>query len=140
MNINKKIEEIRQKPEHIRMRYLWASVGFCMVIIIAIWILSIKTMFQDNATKEDLSKIQQSFSTTKEKTSQSIQELAPNEGLYKAPSTEQPQARYQPPISESDISKKESETVEEPRSDINDSSTMQSDQKTTTNFPISQTK
>lgn len=41
MDISKKIEEIRQKPEHIRIRYVWGSVAVSMVMIIIIWIFSL---------------------------------------------------------------------------------------------------
>lgn len=40
MNIYEKIEEIRNKPEHIRMRYVWLLMAFSMVIILTIWIIS----------------------------------------------------------------------------------------------------
>ncbi len=45
MDIGKKIEEIRNKPEHIREKYVWLSVGICMVLIFGIWLFSFKTMF-----------------------------------------------------------------------------------------------
>lgn len=41
MDISKKIEEIRQKPEHVRIRYVWGSVAVSMVLIIIIWIFSL---------------------------------------------------------------------------------------------------
>lgn len=51
MNINKKIEEIRNKPEHIRLRYVWGSVGACMLFVLVLWVFSvretIKTMSKD---------------------------------------------------------------------------------------------
>jgi predicted PurR-regulated permease PerM len=40
MNIKEKIEEIRKKPEHIRMRYVWGSLAISMFFIIIIWIFS----------------------------------------------------------------------------------------------------
>jgi hypothetical protein len=46
MSIHTKIEEIRGKPEHIRMRYLLGSVAFSMLIIIVLWVFSITTSFQ----------------------------------------------------------------------------------------------
>jgi hypothetical protein len=42
MDINRKIEEIRQKPEHIRLRYIWGLVSISMLFVIIIWVLSIK--------------------------------------------------------------------------------------------------
>lgn len=43
MNIQKKIEEIKKKPEHIRIRYVWFLTAFCMFFILLIWEISIKT-------------------------------------------------------------------------------------------------
>ncbi|MFZ5982380.1 MAG: hypothetical protein ACOYS2_02325 [Patescibacteria group bacterium] len=40
MSIYEKIEEIRRKPEHIRLRYVWIMVGISFFIIILIWGLS----------------------------------------------------------------------------------------------------
>lgn len=42
MSIYDKLEEIRKKPEHIRMRYVWMMVIISMVFVIAIWIFSLK--------------------------------------------------------------------------------------------------
>jgi hypothetical protein len=43
MNIYDKIEEIRQKPEYIRKRYVWFCVIVSMVIVLGIWTLSLKS-------------------------------------------------------------------------------------------------
>lgn len=45
MNISDKIEEIRQKPEHERMRYVWGMVSVSMFFVIIIWIVSLKDNF-----------------------------------------------------------------------------------------------
>ena len=42
MNIQDKIEEIRQKPEHERMRYVWIMVSVSMFFVIIIWVVSLK--------------------------------------------------------------------------------------------------
>jgi len=52
MNIVKKIEEIRKKPEHIREKYVWVAVGICMVFIFAMWISSFRTIFKGNEMVE----------------------------------------------------------------------------------------
>lgn len=53
MNINRKIEEIRRQPEHIRLRYVWGSVAISMLIIIALWIFSLASLFHgDNKNSE----------------------------------------------------------------------------------------
>ena len=60
MGIKEKIEEIRSKPEHIRMRYVWGSVAVSMIFIIIIWIFSILTMFNNSSSQSqspDLSPI-----------------------------------------------------------------------------------
>ena len=42
MDLNEKIKEIRNKPEYVRIRYVWGAVGVCMFFILALWIFSIK--------------------------------------------------------------------------------------------------
>ncbi|MFA6183916.1 MAG: hypothetical protein WC682_02320 [Parcubacteria group bacterium] len=46
MSLIDKIEEIRQKPEHEKIRYVWAMVAICMFFVIFIWIFSVKSMFR----------------------------------------------------------------------------------------------
>jgi hypothetical protein len=48
MYINRKIEEIRQKPEHIRMRYVWLMMAISMLLIISIWIFSFKSNIESS--------------------------------------------------------------------------------------------
>lgn len=43
--IEKKVEEIRQKPEHIRKRYVWFWVIAIMIIVIFIWVISMQITF-----------------------------------------------------------------------------------------------
>jgi predicted PurR-regulated permease PerM len=43
MNLQDKIDEIRQKPEHIRLRYVWVLTAISMIFVIIIWILSAKS-------------------------------------------------------------------------------------------------
>jgi hypothetical protein len=49
MNITKKIEEIREQPEHIRLRWVWGCVAFSMFVILAVWIFSVTAMFKKNS-------------------------------------------------------------------------------------------
>ena len=42
MDINKKIEEIKQKPEHIRMRYAIILSASSVFILFLFWIISFK--------------------------------------------------------------------------------------------------
>jgi hypothetical protein len=41
MNLYEKIEEIRAKPEHVRVRYVWAMVAISMLFVLLIWAFSI---------------------------------------------------------------------------------------------------
>lgn len=43
MDIHEKIEEIRQKPEHIRMNYVIFCVILSMLLLIVFWGFSIKS-------------------------------------------------------------------------------------------------
>lgn len=45
-----KVEEIRKKPEHIRMRYVWFFVAVSMLFVIIIWIFSLVTSQQNTRT------------------------------------------------------------------------------------------
>ena len=49
MGLYKKIEGIRQKPEHIRMRFVWAMVTISMLLVIMIWFFSLKNEQQKDA-------------------------------------------------------------------------------------------
>lgn len=42
MGIYDKIEQIRQKPEHVRLRYVWICVAVSMVLVVFIWAISLK--------------------------------------------------------------------------------------------------
>lgn len=42
MGLSQKLEEIKQKPEHIRIRYVWISVLVSMFLIVIIWFFSIQ--------------------------------------------------------------------------------------------------
>ena len=92
MNIYDKIEEIRHKPDHIRIRYVWSCVAVSMVIVIAIWALSLKSrqyqtqtegqvagqasIFDElKAQKENLSQYQQEMSAAKGNLEKNLQEV-----------------------------------------------------------------
>lgn len=53
MNISRKIEEIREKPEHIRMRYVWGGVAISMFFIVIIWIFSLSESFKSNDSNKN---------------------------------------------------------------------------------------
>ena len=44
-----KVEAIRQEPEHVRMRYVMFCVGGSMVVIVGIWLLSVRESFTRTA-------------------------------------------------------------------------------------------
>jgi len=46
MDLIGKIEKIRQKPEHIRVRYVWFCVAVSMIFVLTIWIFSMKSQLQ----------------------------------------------------------------------------------------------
>jgi hypothetical protein len=50
MDIQKKIEEIRRKPEYIRLRWTWGLTAICALFVVIIWILSIR--IQTGKTEE----------------------------------------------------------------------------------------
>jgi len=43
--IEKKVDDIREQPEHVRMRYVWLAVSIAMFLIIFIWLVSLRTSF-----------------------------------------------------------------------------------------------
>ena len=51
MDFESKIEEIRQKQEHIRLRYVWALVTISMIFVLLIWFFSLKAD-RDNSRKK----------------------------------------------------------------------------------------
>ena len=55
MNIQDKIDEIRKKPEHIRIRYVWMWVAICMVFIVTIWIISIIAQNKESESENNFS-------------------------------------------------------------------------------------
>lgn len=52
-NISDKIEQIRKKPEHIRIRYVWGCVAASMVLIVVIWFFSIAAMLKKEMPQND---------------------------------------------------------------------------------------
>lgn len=53
MNLHRKIEEIRQKPEKERMRYVQVAVFVSMFLIVMIWLMSF-TLFRNNNNQPSL--------------------------------------------------------------------------------------
>ena len=42
----RKIEEIRQRPEHVRVWYAWVSVAVVMFFVLVIWIFTLQENFR----------------------------------------------------------------------------------------------
>jgi len=53
MGLIEKIEEIRKKPDYIKLRYVWFFVIICMILIIAIWFFSLRTDLSEMSQKEN---------------------------------------------------------------------------------------
>jgi heme exporter protein D len=56
MNINKKIEQIRHQPEHVRVRYVWICVAISMLVVLMFWFFSIASMFAEEKNNSDQNK------------------------------------------------------------------------------------
>lgn len=47
IDFNKKLQDIRSKPERERMHYVYGAAGIAMTFVIFIWILSLQVTFHD---------------------------------------------------------------------------------------------
>lgn len=66
MNLSEKIEEIKRKPEHVRLRYVWFFVAVSMVGILAIWVFSLKANIGNVSSGIDNVRSANDFSTVAE--------------------------------------------------------------------------
>lgn len=74
--IIEKIEEIRQKPEHVRVWYAWTAVLVVMFFVIIIWIFTLQENLRGSSPVEDVKKIQERIpSTDMEQQKQSLEEI-----------------------------------------------------------------
>lgn len=78
MDINSKIEEIRRKPEHIRVRYFWATMIISIIFVLFLWIFSLKEnlssiSIQNESTSEITEQIKEEFSNTQSSITDSFQ-------------------------------------------------------------------
>ncbi len=48
VSIKQKIAEINRKPEHVRLKFMYAAVFFCMIFVIIVWIMSVKINFSSS--------------------------------------------------------------------------------------------
>ena len=65
-SIEEVIEEVKQKPEAMRRRYMYGCVAVAMVIVIAIWLLSVMQSFQ--SASEDVTAVKNQVTNTFPKT------------------------------------------------------------------------
>jgi hypothetical protein len=93
MKLAEKIETIRQKPEHIRLRYVWFLVVLCMTFIFIIWIFSLKgkpvsaPVIQDNIISPDLT---EEFQAQKESWQETQQQFKNSLNEVQKPQSEPP--------------------------------------------------
>lgn len=78
MDINSKIEEIRRKPEHIRVRYFWVTMIISIIFVLFLWIFSLKEnlssiSIQNESTSEITEQIKEEFSNTQSSITDSFQ-------------------------------------------------------------------
>ncbi|MDQ1283776.1 MAG: hypothetical protein QG620_124 [Patescibacteria group bacterium] len=68
MSIQNKIEQIRRKPEHVRMRYACGYAIFFTALVVAVWFLSLAAQRDANREpliSEDQKKLFEDFGTQK---------------------------------------------------------------------------
>ncbi len=73
--IERKIEEIRQKPEHVRVWYAWAGVFVVMFFVILIWIFTLRENLSRSAPVDDVKKIQERIPSGASKPTEEIKSL-----------------------------------------------------------------
>lgn len=79
MNINKKIEELRKAPEHVRLRYVWIAVAITMFFVVIIWLFSIGEKLQVMPPPESDSSLQNKLDEAKNNMP-SLQDYLKNSG------------------------------------------------------------
>lgn len=85
MDINKKIEEIRQKPERERLKYVVFWVVGCMFFVVLVWLLSLSTSF----TSKPEEKVEDQQLTEFEQQVKEIKKSAPSIEQFKKESLDQ---------------------------------------------------
>ncbi len=96
-SLERKINEIRQQPEHIRLRYMWGALIISMIFIFAIWIMSIRINFvhvrNDDRSQATVDNIQQQINDIGDTTQRMQQQQRDNgvsiQDLLSQPQTQQ---------------------------------------------------
>ena len=87
--IEKKVHEVQQQPEHIRLRWVWGSVAITMLFVVIIWAMSMRVNFlninSDTKAQQSINEFQDQFSnitdTLPSEEPVSIDELLENSGI-----------------------------------------------------------
>jgi sensor histidine kinase YesM len=70
MSLSEFIEKIQSKPRYIRIQILWLSVFICMVIIVSLWVISLKYSWsiteQEKEIKKPLEEVKEETLSLKE--------------------------------------------------------------------------
>ncbi len=66
MRLQDKIKEIQQKPEHIRLRYVWGCVFVSMFFIVVLWVFSMTAGRVQKEQGLSENQIMQQFQTQKQ--------------------------------------------------------------------------
>jgi hypothetical protein len=80
MGLIERIETIRKKPEHIRLRYIWFFVFICMTVVMAIWFFSLKNDLAQNSSEKEWPS--QTPSVFVEKSSDIIKEIEKQKSAF----------------------------------------------------------
>ncbi len=54
VNIKQKISEINRQPENVRLKYMYIAIFICMILVMTIWIMSVKINFSSNANQKEI--------------------------------------------------------------------------------------
>jgi len=83
MDLQRKLAEIRRKPEHVRLRYTYAAVAISMFFILLLWIFSLsgsikKTTIQKQNVFEGLDNQKKSLQDATTDVKKSLDSLSSN--------------------------------------------------------------
>ncbi len=59
--IERKIEEIRGEPEHVRLRYVWGLVAVVMVLVFSFWVMTLRDSLRSSDTDDDIQALKDSL-------------------------------------------------------------------------------
>ncbi len=59
LNLEQWIEEVRKKPEHVRVRYVIGCVAASMVLVVGVWLLSVSESFKTVAGEAETGALNQ---------------------------------------------------------------------------------